>query len=145
MKKPDQAESSCDFMVWPVKGRKMHPGWHGSNICRTQRSSVPPRMLCMWCRNTSSNTSLLYFGCFCRIKRWYEVLCISSSARLDKLNQKILPSSCRLGARGGMEKSIWILGNMAKSEPSIPEKQESKTDLCYVLANRRNRGCMLIR
>lgn len=63
---------------------------------------------------------------------------------LDRLNRKILSSSWVLKAHRGAEKSIIMLENMAKSELSISEKQESKTDLCDALANTRNRGCMLI-
>lgn len=43
-----------------------------------------------------------------------------------------------------MEESTIVLENMAKSELSISEKHESKTDLCDALANTRNRGCTLI-
>lgn len=102
-------------------------------------------LLYMWCRNTSCDTSLLYFGSLFKIKRWSEVLCIGSAVHfLDRLNRKILFSSCEPAALKGVEESIIILGNMAKSELSISEKEESKTDLCDALANMRNRGCMLI-
>ena len=59
--------------------------------------------------------------------------------------QKDLVFQFEPAALGGVEESIIMLGNMAKSELSISEKQESKTDLCDGLANTRNRGCMLIR